>query len=109
MRKRPWFPPERKETLRQQIRRHLENGTFTARQLGALVRIEEREVVTHLEHIQISLRREPVHLVVEPAACASCGFVFERRTRLSPPGTCPQCHSQRIEPPAFRIGRPPNS
>jgi hypothetical protein len=42
-------------------------------------------------------------LVIEPALCRHCGFVFEQRTRLAKPGKCPQCRRSGIEAPLYVI------
>jgi predicted Zn-ribbon and HTH transcriptional regulator len=101
--KRPTVPRERDKTLRQDILEQLAEGPHTARELSALVSIREKEVIPHLEHLQRSLRRKERQLVVEPAECMACGYVFKDRRRLSKPSSCPKCRNQRIEPPVFRL------
>ena len=76
---------------------------MSAKEVSAIVRIPEREVYGHLEHIRRTLHQANQHLHVEPAACGKCGFVFHKRDRLSKPGKCPLCHGQLITPPLFRI------
>jgi hypothetical protein len=76
---------------------------FTARELSARVGISEKDVAGHLEHLEKSLRAGGAALEVLPAECLACGFVFRERKRLSRPGSCPECRSTRIDPPAFRI------
>ena len=53
----------------------------TARDLSQLVRIREKEVASHLEHLEKSLKHSGKELVIEPAECLTCGFVFRDRTR----------------------------
>jgi len=101
--KQPRPPPERERTIRQAIREHLEQDPLTARELSSLVGIREKDVIAHLEHLSKSLRGSGRSLVVEPAECLSCGFVFKKRRRLSRPGSCPACRKPRIEPPVFRV------
>jgi predicted Zn-ribbon and HTH transcriptional regulator len=80
--------------------RHLQSGPLTARQLSALLRLREHDVIDHLE----SLARSKSHsLQFDPAECRSCGYIFEDRRRLSKPGKCPRCRNQRIDEPVFRI------
>ena len=93
----------RSETLRQSIRRHLRAGPVTARDLSALVRIREKEVISHLEHLERSLRRSGERLVLDPAECLACGYRFKNRRRLSKPSACPRCRAERIAPPVFRL------
>jgi len=38
-----------------------------------------------------------------PAECRSCGFVFSKRDRLTPPGKCPICRCETIFEPLFAI------
>lgn len=98
-------PRERHETVRQALRRRLEeeNRAQTALELSSLVGTPEREVITHLEHLARSLQQSPLRLEVTPAECLACGFVFERRQRLSRPGACPRCREGHIAAPAFQI------
>jgi predicted Zn-ribbon and HTH transcriptional regulator len=97
-------PREQNRTLRQSILECLEEGPLTARELSALVRIREKDVAPHLEHLEKSLRRSGRRLVIRPAECMKCGFRFEARRRFNRPSACPRCRCQRIEPPVFRLG-----
>lgn len=94
---------ERNQTVRAAIREELLRGAVTARELSERVSIPEKDVAGHLEHLERSLRARGERLVVEAASCIACGFAFKRRARLSRPGSCPDCGSTRIDPPAFRI------
>lgn len=90
-------------TLRQEIATLLEKETLDLRGISQTLRISEKEVLGHLEHIARSVH--PRKLVVEPAACLSCGFVFKKRERFSAPSRCPICKSESISPPLYRIGK----
>ena len=94
---------ERLRTVRAAIRDELLRGPATARDLSERVSIREKDVAGHLEHLQKSLQARGERLVVVPASCIGCGYSFERRSRLTRPGSCPACGSTRIDPPAFRI------
>ncbi len=96
-------PREQNQTLRQSILECLEEGPITARELSARVRIREKDVASHLEHLEKSLRRSRRRLVIRPAECMKCGFRFEGRRRFSRPSACPRCRGQRIEPPVFLL------
>jgi predicted Zn-ribbon and HTH transcriptional regulator len=96
-------PPARGETVREALRVALRDGPATARDLSAAVGLREKDVADHLAHLGRSLARRGERLVVEPAACLACGWVFRERTRLARPGACPSCRSTRIDPPVFRI------
>jgi len=84
-------PREENRTLRQSILDCLEEGPLTSRELSALVRIREKDIAPHLEHLEKSLRRSGKRLVIEPAECLQCGFRFEKRRRFTKPSACPRC------------------
>src|SRR5688572_9115188 len=94
---------ERRETLRDQLRRHLEEGWKTALELSGAVRVPEKSIPDHLEHLLKSLAATGETLEVEPATCHGCGFVFKERGRFTRPSRCPKCKGERIESPRFRI------
>lgn len=96
-------PRERADTPRAALRAALEGPALTARELSSRTSLSEKEVVAHLEHLEKSVRREGQRLLIEPAKCLACGFAFEKRARFSTPGSCPECRSERITPPAFRV------
>lgn len=75
----------------------------TARDLSVAASIPEKDVSEHLEHLARSLLREGYRLTVEAATCLACGYVFRDRQRLSVPSACPECRSERISPPGFRV------
>jgi transcriptional regulator len=75
----------------------------TAKDLSTEVGIPEKDVPEHLSHLERSLRKDGERFVIVPASCLSCGFSFSQRTRLSTPGRCPECASERIEPPHFTV------
>jgi len=102
--KRPFIPAERTGTVRKEIITLLEEGqALAALDISAEVRIPEKEVYGHLEHIQKSLIKSGKMLHVKPAECLKCGFVFTKRDRLKTPGRCPVCHHEHIQEPVFSI------
>jgi transcriptional regulator len=102
--KEPFIPPERKGTIRQEIISSLEAGRpMTAKDISAEVRIPEKEVYGHLEHIQKSLNKAGRQLRVTPAECLKCGYVFRKREKLKTPGRCPVCHEEHIQELIFSI------
>ena len=100
--KQPFVPADRPETVRHEIVAVLTGESLTAREISEQVRIQEREVLEHLEHIKLARH---VGLVVEPAICMACGFVFKKRERLKSPGRCPVCRSEHISQPRFSIAK----
>jgi hypothetical protein len=85
--------------LRDQLRRELARGWRTARDLSGAVRLSEKAVYEHLEHLR---RSDPDAFEIDPAACLACEFTFASRRRINKPGRCPRCRAERIEPPRFR-------
>jgi predicted Zn-ribbon and HTH transcriptional regulator len=89
--------------VRSALRRALRAGPATARDLSAEVGLREKDVAENLVHLARSLAHGSERLVIEPASCIACGYVFRERARLARPGACPACRSTRIDPPVFRI------
>jgi predicted Zn-ribbon and HTH transcriptional regulator len=106
LRKRPLKPsilPERQETVRQKIITLLEGQTLSAKEISPSAHASEKEVYEHLEHIQKTTNKKELRLVITPAECRKCGFVFRKRERLKKPGKCPACHGELIKEPLFSI------
>ncbi len=103
MKKKERVPTEAVDTVRHRIVAELEQGPLSAFDLSGLVGVPEKEVAGHLEHISQSLHRTDKRLVVRPAECAKCGFIFEKRDRLTRPGKCPLCRSESIHAPLFSV------
>jgi hypothetical protein len=103
--KESFVPQERHETIRQKIMDILEGNSFSAKDISGEVGISVREVFDHLEHIQKSVSRGDYHLVITPAECKKCGFVFRKRERLKKPGKCPVCRGESIQEPLFSLRR----
>ncbi len=99
----PFVPEERHETVRRQIMSILKEGTFSAKDISAEVRIPEKEVYGHLEHIRKTTDKKERHMTITPAECVKCGFVFGKRERLKKPGKCPVCKGELIREPFFSI------
>ncbi|MEK6742630.1 MAG: transcriptional regulator [Nitrospirota bacterium] len=101
----PRPPAEAHDTVRHLIMTELLQGPFSARDLSGLVGIPEKEVAGHLEHIRKSLHRTGRHLTVQPAECIKCGFVFDKRERLTRPSRCPVCKSESLHAQLFSLAR----
>ena len=99
----PVVPEERYETLRRRIITMLREESFSGREIAAQLRIPEKDVYHHLEHIRKSMNKGEFHLSVEPAQCEKCGFVFAKRARLTTPGKCPICRSESVREPIFSV------
>jgi predicted Zn-ribbon and HTH transcriptional regulator len=101
--KEPITPVERADTVRKYVISLLEEYTMSAKEISSIVKVPEKDIYDHLEHIRRTLNKSGHHLHHEPARCEKCGFIFQKRDRLSKPGKCPLCHSQLILPPLFTI------
>ena len=99
----PSVPAEKSETLRRQIIILLREGEISAKEISMAIGIREKDVFQHLEHIQQTCRHEKEQLAIRPAFCKGCGFVFQKRTRLTKPGKCPVCRGSAIEEPGFSL------
>lgn len=101
--RKPSVPRTARETVRHAVIDLLRQQTVSAKDISALVHIEEKEVYGHLEHIRLSIHAVGWRLEVIPAECKKCGFVFAKRNRLTPPGKCPVCRHEAIFEPLFTI------
>jgi hypothetical protein len=91
-------------TIRQKIISLLSDEEMSAREISGEVSIPEKEVVEHLAHIARSVSSQDKKVMITPANCMSCGYLFENRKRFTRPGRCPQCKKSHIQSPRFRIG-----
>jgi predicted Zn-ribbon and HTH transcriptional regulator len=71
-----------------------------ARELG----LDRCDMEDDLRHLIRTARALGHDVVVEPARCKSCGFVFEE-DRLTKPGRCPACRESRIYEPLIRVAK----
>ncbi len=81
----------------------LSDNEMGAKEISSAVRIGEKEVYEHLFHIARSIKSQGKKLVINPAECMGCGYVFEKRKRFTRPGRCPICKSEHIKNPMYRI------
>jgi predicted Zn-ribbon and HTH transcriptional regulator len=66
------------------------------------LRLDRGDVEDHLRHAIRSARAAGHHVIVEPARCKQCGFVFGE-DKLGKPGKCPECRGSRIFEAQIRI------
>ena len=88
-------------TRREEIIEILSKEEKSAKELANRFQVELFEILEDLEHIKHSIK--PKKLVMEPALCKKCGFVFRERSRVKKPGKCPKCKGEWITAPLFRI------
>ena len=99
----PFIPIDRQETIRQKIISVLKESALTAKDISGEVSVSEKDVYEHLSHIQKSVHKKGGNLIVSPAKCRKCGFLFRKREKLRKPGKCPICRSESIEEALFSI------
>ncbi len=93
-------------TRRERIMELLENTEqpLNAQFIRNRLEIEsELTVYEDLEHIAKSLKNAGKQLLIQPAVCNKCGFVFRARETIHRPKKCPKCNSEWISQPAFII------
>ena len=96
-------PEERYDTIRHRITTLLKEMPLTGQELSGQLRIPERDIYEHLEHIRKTMNKGNYRLSVAPARCDKCGFVFTKRGRLKKPGKCPICRNESLEEPLFSV------
>ena len=104
--KEPFVPAAKRETVRHEILALLKKRELSAKEISAEIRISEADVLENIEHIRLMMRKENTHILITPASCKKCGFVFAKRDRLTKPGKCPVCRSEQIQEPRFFINSP---
>ncbi|HBI15870.1 MAG TPA: transcriptional regulator [Desulfobulbaceae bacterium] len=91
------------QTIRRQIIDLLRQQEFNAREISQALSIMEKEVYGHLEHIDRTIGRHAMKMVVLPYTCLSCGYSFVGRRRWTRPSRCPVCRRGHIRMAAYRI------
>jgi len=91
------------KTIRQSIIEMLNQEALSTLELSVKLGIKEKDIFYHLEHIKLSIK--PKKILIEPASCKQCGFIFTKRDRLTPPSRCPRCKGEYIENPRFLISQ----
>jgi predicted Zn-ribbon and HTH transcriptional regulator len=71
-----------------------------ARDLG----LRKGDIADDLQHALRSARAAGHQVIVIPARCRSCGFIFEEE-KLSKPSKCPRCRGTRLYEPQIGIER----
>lgn len=90
-------------TIRQEIREILERETISAQDIANLFRTNLKEILEHLEHIKRIIKKEKKELIMYPAGCKTCGFIFKERSKIKSPSKCPSCKSEFIEKAKLHI------
>lgn len=93
---------EAESTTRERIADHLRSDTAS---VGALARefdVTASAAVSHVRHVARSIEHTDEQLLVAPPECRDCGFsAFD--DPVNRPSRCPECKSESVQEPAFRI------
>ena len=89
-------------TTRERIAEYLRGRTAAAGTLANEFDVTTDDALDHVEHVARSLEGSDEQLLVAPPECRDCGFnAFDDRANR--PSRCPECRSEAIEEPLFRI------
>ena len=84
---------EREKTIRQEIIEQLLIRNFSAQELSKIVRVKEKEIKEHLEHLKLTFGKK---FRVVSSECLKCGYIFKERNKVKSPGKCPECRGTHI-------------
>jgi len=93
-------------TRREEIARLLESAEqpMTAQDICDILDLEKRSIVyDDIDHIARSVRNQGKEVVVKPASCGKCHYVFRVKGSAKAPTKCPKCKSEWLLAPAFLI------
>ena len=94
---------EADETTRERIAAHLRETTASPSALATEFDVTAASAIDHVRHVARSLSAADEELLVAPPECRDCGFDgFDDPANR--PSRCPECKSESVEEPAFRIG-----
>jgi predicted Zn-ribbon and HTH transcriptional regulator len=94
--------PTRRETIAELLERT--EHPMTAEEICEELDIKKRSIVYEdIDHISKSVKRENKELLIRPASCGKCQFVFKVRKTAKAPSKCPKCRSEWILSPGFVI------
>jgi predicted Zn-ribbon and HTH transcriptional regulator len=94
--------PTRRETIAELLERS--EHPMTAEEICERLDIKKRSIVYEdIDHISKSVKRQNKELLIRPAICGKCQFVFKTRKTAKPPSKCPKCKSEWILSPTFSI------
>ncbi len=93
-------------TRRERIAELLERTEYplTAEDICRELDIKDRSIVYEdIDHISKSVKHEQKELLVQPARCGNCDFVFKVKGSAKRPSKCPKCRGQWIISPGYLI------
>ncbi|MHC4955168.1 MAG: hypothetical protein ACYTGZ_15035, partial [Planctomycetota bacterium] len=71
-------------------------------EIAHLYKAKPRDIAEDIQHLQRSLKRDGYRLLIEPAHCRKCEFVFHA-DKLLKPSRCPRCRGSWIAEPRVRV------
>jgi len=89
-------------TLRKDLVAYLSHEPRSVSRLARELGLSRADVEDALRHMIRSARASGHHVVVLPARCRACGFVFDE-DKLTKPGKCPECRQSRIFEPQISV------
>ncbi len=95
-------------TRREKIRDILEEAEhpLTAQDLCDILGLKNRSLIYEdIEHIAQSVKADGLELLLRPASCGKCNYIFSDRRAAKRPSNCPKCRSQWIVSPGYLIRR----
>jgi predicted Zn-ribbon and HTH transcriptional regulator len=93
---------EADRTTRERMADRLREEPLSASGLAREFEIRTPEALDHVRHVARSLAPTEEELLVAPPACRDCGF-DEFDDPANRPSRCPECKSEALTDPVFRI------
>ncbi|AEH24141.1 hypothetical protein PYCH_04510 [Pyrococcus yayanosii CH1] len=94
-------------TRRERIIELLLERDYSVSELARILEIKgkgaRKAIIEELKAISRIAKRERMTLLVRPAQCRKCGFLF--KPEINVPSRCPRCKSEWIEEPRFKLER----
>ena len=93
-------------TRREEIAQILEDAEYplTAQDICDILDIKKRSIVYEdIDHIALSVKNQGKQVIVSPARCGKCQYIFKKMKSAKAPSKCPKCRSEWILPPAYLI------
>lgn len=89
-------------TLRRDLVKILSAEPRSVSSIARALGLDRRDVEEHMRHAIRSARAAGHRVLVEPARCRQCGFLFGE-DKLAKPGKCPACRGTRLYEAQVRI------
>jgi predicted Zn-ribbon and HTH transcriptional regulator len=93
-------------TRREEIAQHLEDAEYplTAQDLCDILDLKKRAIIYEdIDHIARSVKNQGKQVMVSPARCGKCQYIFKKMKSSKAPTKCPNCRSEWIIAPGYLI------